>query len=163
MRRYRDRSDYPLLVERLRRLCADRLTSAAIADRLNAEGFRPPKRAGRFTGATVLKLTAGLGLARRERHGSAAGLGPDEYRPMQLARRLGVSRDTVWGWVQRGWVTTRADADGHHVIWVDADELRRLAQLSGLRPSWENKEKLAALRRPKPRPKPGETRTTSPR
>jgi DNA invertase Pin-like site-specific DNA recombinase len=158
--RYRDRSDYPRLVERLRRLCADRVTSAAIADRLNAEGFRPPKRAARFTGATVQKLAAGLGLARRERHGSAAGLGPDEYRPMQLARRLGVSRDTVRGWVRRGWVTTRADAEGHHVLWVDADELRRLAQLPGVRPTWANRERLAALRRPKSRPSPSGNRAT---
>jgi DNA invertase Pin-like site-specific DNA recombinase len=161
--RYRDRSDYPRLVERLRRLCADRLTSAVIADRLNAEGFRPPKRTGRFTGATVLKLTARLGLARRERHGTATGLGPDEYRPMGLARRLGVSRDAVRGWVRRGWVTTRADADGHHVIWADAGELRRLGQLPGLRPSWANKERLAALRQPKPRPTPGAKGSAKPR
>lgn len=161
--RYCQQSDYPPLVERLRRLCADRVSSAAIADRLNAEGFRPPKRAGRFTGATVQKLTARLGLARRERHGTAAGLGPDEYRPMGLARRLGVSRDTVRGWVRRGWVTARADADGHHVGWADGDELRRLAQLPGLRPNWANKERLAALRRPKPRPKPGTKRPTNPR
>ena len=160
--RYSQQSDYPRLVERLRRLCADRLTSAAIADRLSAEGFRPPKRAGRFTSATVQKLTARLGLARRERHGTATGLGPDEYRPMGLARRLGVSRDAVRGWVRRGWVTTRTDADGHHVIWADADELRRLGQLPGVRPSWANRERLAALRRPKPRPSPSGDRPTKP-
>jgi hypothetical protein len=158
--RYSQQSDYPRLVARLRELCAGRLNSAAIAGRLNAEGFRPPKRAGRFTGEMVRRLTAQLGLARRERHGSAAGLGPDEYRPMGLARRLGVSRDAVRGWVRRGWVTTRTDADGHHVIWADADELRRLGQLPGLRPSWANRERLAALRRPKPRPKPDETGPT---
>jgi hypothetical protein len=56
--RYSPQSDYPRLVERLRQLCVDRLTSAASADRLNAEGLRPPKRAGRFTEATGQKLTA---------------------------------------------------------------------------------------------------------
>jgi hypothetical protein len=159
--RYSQRSDYPRLVVRLRELCTGRLNSATIAGRLNAEGFRPPKRAGRFTGEMVRRLTAHLGLARRERHGSVTGLGPDEYRPMGLARRLGVSRDTVRGWVRHGWVTTRTDADGHHVLWADADELRRLGQLPGLRPSWANKERLAALRRPKP--KPGTNRPTDPR
>jgi DNA invertase Pin-like site-specific DNA recombinase len=161
--RYSQQSDYPRLVAQLRELCAGRLNSAAIAGRLNAEGFRPPKRTARFTAEMVRRLTAHLGLARRERHGSTTGLGPDEYRPMALARRLGVSRDTVRGWVRRGWVTTRADADGHHIIWADADELRRLGQLAGLRPSWANKERLAALRRPKPRPKPGTTRPAKPR
>jgi hypothetical protein len=148
--RYSRQSDYPRLVARLRELCTGRLNSAAIAGRLNAEGFCPPKRTTRFTGEMVRRLTAHLGLARRERHGTATGLGPDEYRPMGLARRLGVSRDTVRGWVRRGWVTARADADGHHVIWADADELRRLGQLPGVRPSWANRERLAALRRPKP-------------
>jgi len=161
--RYSQQSDYPRLVERLRQLCGDRHTSAGIAERLNAEGFRPPKRTGRFTGATVQKLTARLGLTRRERHGTATGLWPDEYRPMGLARRLGVSRGTVRGWVRRGWVTARADADGHHVIWADDDELRRLAELPGLRPSWANKERLAVLRRPKPRPTAGGKRPPKPR
>ena len=59
--RYSQQTDYPRLVERLRRLCADRVTSAVIAERLNAEGFRPPKRSARFTGATFQKLAAGLG------------------------------------------------------------------------------------------------------
>jgi hypothetical protein len=92
--RYDLQSDYPRLVERLRALCGERLSSAAIAERLNAEGFRPPKRTNRFTGQMVLRLTSHLGLERRERHGSPAGLGRDEYRPMGLARRLGMSRSS---------------------------------------------------------------------
>ena len=87
--RYDRRSDYPRLISRLRTLCGERLGSAEIAERLNAEGFRPPKRTNRFTGVMVRRLTSRLGLERRERHGSPAGLGQDEYRPMGLARRLG--------------------------------------------------------------------------
>ena len=82
----RRRHGSPALVERLRRLCAERLSSAAIAERLNAEGFRPPKRTDHFTGSMVQRLTSRLGLARRQRHGSPAGLGRDEYRPAGLAR-----------------------------------------------------------------------------
>ena len=51
---------------------------------------------------------------------------------MGLARRLGVARDTVRRWVRAGWVTTRRDAEGHHVIWADASELRRLRELHRL-------------------------------
>ena len=53
VRRYDLQSDYPRLVERLRACAAEGLSSAAIAERLNAEGFRPPKRADRFTGEMV--------------------------------------------------------------------------------------------------------------
>jgi DNA invertase Pin-like site-specific DNA recombinase len=150
--RYRDKSDYPRLVERLRELCPGRLNSAAIAERLNAEGFCPPKRTNRFTGEMVRRLTAHLGLARRRRHGSMAGLGPAEYRPMALARRLGVSRDTVRRWLRSGWLTVRRDGDGHHVIWADADDLRRLRELHELPRTWANKARLAELKKPKPRP-----------
>jgi hypothetical protein len=150
--RYDLQSDYPRLVERLRVLCGERLSSAAIAARLNTEGFRPPKRTNRFTGEMVLRLTSRLGLERRPRHGSAAGLGRDEYRPMGLARRLGLSRDTVRRWLRAGWLTARRDAEGHHVIWADASELRRLRELHRLPRDWANQRRLAELTKPKPRP-----------
>lgn len=150
--RYCQQSDYSRLVARLRQLCTGRDDSAAIAERLNAEGFRPPKRTNRFSGEMVRRLTAHLGLARRRRHGGTAGLGPNEYRPMGLARRLGISRDTVRRWLRVGWLNLRRDEDGHHVIWADAGELRRLRELHALPRTWANKERLAKLKKPKPRP-----------
>lgn len=150
--RYCQQSDYARLVARLRQLCAGRHNPAAIAERLNAEGFRPPKRTNQFSGEMVRRLTAHLGLARRQRHGSPVGLGPDEYRPMGLARRLGISRDTVRRWLRAGWVNLRRDEEGHHVIWADADELRRLRELHALPRTWANRERLAELKKPKLRP-----------
>jgi hypothetical protein len=150
--RYSQQSDYPRLVVRLRELCGGRLNATAIADRLNADGFCPPKRTNRFTRDMVLRLTAHLGLARRQRHGSTTGLGPDEYRPMGLARRLGISRDTVRRWRRAGWLNLRQDDDGHHVIWADPSELRRLRELHELPRTWANKTRLTKLKRPKPRP-----------
>ncbi|QDV39326.1 hypothetical protein ElP_72910 (plasmid) [Tautonia plasticadhaerens] len=146
--RYDLRSEYPRLVERLRSLCRERLSSAAIAERLNAEGFHPPKRTDRFTGGMVLRLTSRLGLERRQRHGSASGLGRDEYRSMGLARRLGMPRDTVRRWLRAGWLTVRRDAEGHHVIWADAAELRRLRELHRLPRTWASKGRLAGLLSP---------------
>ena len=150
--RYGQQSDYPRLVARLRELCTGRDSAAAIAERLNAEGFCPPKRTKRFTGEMVRRLTAHLGLARRKRHGSTTGLGPDEYRPMGLARRLGINRDTVRRWLRAGWLNLRRDEDGHHVIWADAGELRRLRELHALPRTWANKKRLAKLKKPRPRP-----------
>jgi DNA invertase Pin-like site-specific DNA recombinase len=74
--RYCQQSDYPRLVARLGELCTGRDNAAAIAERLNAEGFCPPKRTTRFTGEMVRRLTAHLGLARRQRHGSAVANPP---------------------------------------------------------------------------------------
>lgn len=150
--RYRDRSDYPRLVTRLRELCDGRLNAATIADRLNAEGFHPPKRTRRFTPDMVLRLIGQLGLSRRPPHGSRVGLGRDEYRPGGLASRLGINRDTVRRWVKVAWVTVRRDENGHAVIWADAEELKRLRALHRLPRTWANKTRLAKLKKPKPRP-----------
>ncbi len=83
---------------------------------------------------------------------SEVRLGANEYRPMGLARRLGIDRDTVRRWIRAGWVTTRRDQDGHRVIWADRSELRRLKQLPDLPRNWANKAQLAKLTKPKPRP-----------
>jgi DNA invertase Pin-like site-specific DNA recombinase len=152
VKRYDLQADYPRLVERLRGWCGERLSAAEIAARLNAEGFRPPKRAERFTREMVQRLLWHLGLARREPHGSLAGLGRNEYRPASLARELGISRDTVRRWLRAGWLTARRDADGHHVIWADASELRRLRELHRLPRNWATKARLAELTEPKPYP-----------
>lgn len=150
--RYEGRADYPRLVERLRALCGEGLRAAAVADRLNAEGFRPPRRGNRFKPAVVLWLMTKVGLPRRERYGTTTGLGPDEYRPTGLARRLAVSRDAVRRWVRSGYVTTRVDGDGHHVIWADAAELRRLRVLDRVNKAGAASPRLAELRTPRPRP-----------
>ena len=92
-----------------------------------------------------------LGLKWRELHGSPEGLGPDEYRPKGLALRLDVRRNVVRWWVRAGYVTTRRDEQGHHFIWADADELRRLRSLHRLLGT-RTAEGLAELRVPKPRP-----------
>ncbi len=134
--RYCQQADYPQLVARLRELCTGRRTSAAIAQQLNDEGFQPPKRTKQFTGEMVRRLTVHLGLFRRQRHGSTTDLGPGEYRPMGLARRLGISRDTVRRWMRAGWLNLRRNEDGHRVIWADAGEIRRLRELHDLRRSW---------------------------
>ena len=54
--------------------CGD--NSAAIAERLNAEEFCPPKRTKRFTGEMVRRLTAHRGFGWRQRHGVQPGCDP---------------------------------------------------------------------------------------
>ena len=149
--RYDQRSEYPRLVSRLRVLCEGRLSPVEIAERLNAEGFVPPKRVDRFSGPMVWRLASRLGLKWRERHGSPEGLGQDEYRPKSLALRLDVGRDTIRWWVRAGYITTRKDEQGHHVIWADEAELQRLRDLHRLLGT-RVAEGLADLKRPKPRP-----------
>jgi DNA invertase Pin-like site-specific DNA recombinase len=151
--RYGQQSSHARLVSRLKELCDEGLSSSEMATKLNAEGFRSP-RAKEFNGVMVLRLRKQLRLSRGVRHGSKVGLGKQEYRPGGLAKKLGVSRDTVKRWMRRGWVNVSKDDRGHHIIWADGDELRRLRQLHRLGRSAANRERLAALKKPKQRPTP---------
>jgi len=150
--RFEQRSDYPRLVERLRELCGTGLRAASIAERLNAEGFRPPRRAQQFTAHIDLDLSARLGLPRCQRYGSPAGLGANEFRPAGLARRLGVSRDRVRRWLRSGYLTVRRDEEGHAIVWADAGELRRLRELGRLFEAKVTGPRLDKLKRPNRRP-----------
>lgn len=150
--RYDQPSDYPRLVQRLKELCAKKHSSGEIAEKLNAEGFRPPKRTDHFSRDRVQRLRTELGLPPRPRHGSQEGLGKDEDRPAGLAKKLGVKRDTVTRWLRVGWLNLRKDEQGQRIIWADSDELRRLAELHRLPRTWANRERLAELQKPKQRP-----------
>ncbi len=152
VRRYELRADYPRMVARVRAWCSDGLSIAGIVERLNEEGFRPPKRADRFNGGMVQRLLCRLELTHRKPHGSPSGLGQDEYRPSGLARQLDIGLDTVRRWVRAGWVTSSRDTEGHHVIWVDGSELARLRELHALPRTWATRDRLAELSKPKARP-----------
>ena len=104
--RYDQRSDYPKLVARLRELHGQRLSSAAIAEHLNREGFRPPKRTTRFQRGMVHRLVTKLGLGRPRvpPDDERALLGPHEWWLSELSERLGIPRDTLHRWRRVGWV-----------------------------------------------------------
>jgi hypothetical protein len=54
--RYDQLADFPALLARIEALWADGLLLAAVAERLNMEGFVPPKRAARFTVPMLTRL-----------------------------------------------------------------------------------------------------------
>jgi DNA invertase Pin-like site-specific DNA recombinase len=149
---YAQQASFPKLAAQLRAWQKQRLNATQMAERLNAAGFRPPKRATRFTGAMVRRLLERLGLPGRERLGSQVGLGPDEWRPGALARHLGIPRDTVNKWRVKGWLNAHRDVDGYWVLWADATEIARLRELHALPRTWANKSRLKKLIKPKRRP-----------
>ncbi len=124
-------STYPRLCERVRALAAEGLRAAGIAARLNAEGFRPPKRRERFGAQGVLALMQRLGLdVPRSRSRARDGLGPDEWWLPALAREVDMPRVTLYHWVRRGWVQARHHPlpSGQHrlVLRADAATVQRL-------------------------------------
>jgi hypothetical protein len=54
--------------------------------------------------------------------------------------------------LRAGWLNSRRDDDGRHVLWADGDELRRLRELHVLPRTWAHRQRLAELQQPKQRP-----------
>ncbi len=123
-------STYPQLMDRVRTLAEAGATDQAIADRLNAEGYRPPKRRAQFGAQGVAGLIRRLGL-RPVRACSAgrAGLQAHEWWLPTLAQALGMPEVTLYGWARRGWVRARQQEGTHQwIIWADEAECVRLRQ-----------------------------------
>lgn len=152
---YEQLADYPRLRARIDELRAAGQSMAAVAERLNQEGFRPPKRAARFTSAMV-----GGFLAKGGRSGprpaalSAAGLlRKGEWLLTDLARHLDMPSATLHRWRKVGWVQARKlpVPGGHWALWAAGPELKRLARLRRYSRKRRDESIPAALTTPKVR------------
>jgi DNA invertase Pin-like site-specific DNA recombinase len=156
--RYEQAADYPRLLARVGELRAEGRPARAIADCLNREGWRPPKRRATFTAGMVRQLAGRLEQPgprpRRER--TAGLLGEHEWWFDDLARALGMPQPTLYSWIRRGWVHARqlaGGAQGRWVLWADAEECERLRRLRTCPRSWETRPTREELIVPKARPK----------
>ena len=124
-------SYYPQLCARVRQLAAEGLTAGAIAQRLTAEGYRPPKRRDHFGAQGVEDLLARLGVRTKRSHVTPRdNVGPHEWGLRELAQAIGMSHITLYNWVHRGWVTARREEQAPYrwVLWADEAEVDRLRQ-----------------------------------
>jgi hypothetical protein len=153
---YEQLSDFAELVARIEELRGEKRTLNKIAETLNAEGFRPPKRAPRFTEAMLSRFLRERGtrtgpLPRSVTHEDH--LQADESWLADLAAKLQMPIATMHRWQRVGWVTSRKvkDAGNRWAIFADADELDRLHRLRNSRRSWPNPYPPELIT-PKPQP-----------
>jgi len=132
---YEQLADYPRLRERIAELRAAGKSMAAVAESLNQEGFRPPKRATCFSKDMVAGFQAKGGRSGpRPVALSATGLlQKGEWLLTDLARRLGMPSATLHRWRKVGWVQARKlpVPGGHWALWAEGAELKRLVRLRG--------------------------------
>jgi len=139
-------SYYPRLIARIRELDAAGRTARQIADALNTEGLRPPKRTDRFGVEQIRTILHQRGVHTRERNTrttSAAALQPHEWSVTGLAAALHMPSATAYTWIYRGWVTARraADHDERWIITADPTELDRLRQLRQRPPGYHQHQR----------------------
>ena len=125
-------SYYPQLAARARELADGGFTITQIAGRLNAEGFRPPKRSPVFTPNAVGDLLRTLGIQRSRIPASRnrPALAQHEWWLRDLAGHLGMPEVTLDHWVRRGWATGYLHPQARlRVVHADPAEVKRLRAL----------------------------------
>jgi len=152
---YAQLSYYPRMRAWIEELRGQGLSMEQVAQRLNQEGFRPPKRTATFTAAMVARLLADEGLSGPRPAAANAGvLEANEWWLSDLARHLKMPIATLTRWRIVGWVQVRkvAVSGGRWAIWADADELDRLRRLRACPLTWRDQPLRQELAIPKVRP-----------
>jgi DNA invertase Pin-like site-specific DNA recombinase len=122
-------SYYPQLCARTRILAEEGLRAHQIAERLNCEGFRPPKRSEKFGPGTVRRLLDAVGFRRQPYSLEAPrDLAEHEWLLPELAATIPMPPVTLYNWLRRGWVKGRQQETAPHrwLIWADEKEVERL-------------------------------------
>jgi len=126
-------SYYPQLRQRVAELTSQGHSTRQIAEQLNIDGLRPPKRTNHFGPGQVLDLIHQNGVRvqpRRAKPTALASLGPDEWSVSDLATTLETPTATIYNWIYRGWLTARQATTGSHwIITADPAEIERLREL----------------------------------
>jgi len=133
-------SYYGPLLERIEQLHLEGHTSKELAARLNAEGWRPPKRRETFNASMVRTILSRNGLTRSARRSlpqAREALGPDEWLLSELAKELSMPTITLYAWLRRGWVKGR-QLDVSNRPWVIRADARQLARLRAFRAAPKN-------------------------
>lgn len=150
---YAQLRDFDQLMNRVVELREAGHAASAIAERLNAEGFYPPKRNGQFTAPVVYQLLKRRALIGNERSHDEL-LRDDEWWLTDLARELAMSHLKLRDWAKRGWLHSRkTPVQGRWILWADADEVGRLRELLEQSRRGVNAH-TSELKTPKERPKP---------
>ena len=125
-------SYFPRMLARITELAEAGHSTQQIADRLNTEGLKPPKRTTRFGPAQVRHLINQHGIrqpATRAKPTALTITGAYEWSVTGLAAVLGMPTASVYNWIYRGWVTAHRHPDGKYwIITADDAELQRLRE-----------------------------------
>ncbi len=128
---YEQLRDFDKLMDRIVALRHEGCTAAQIADRLNREGFIPPKRCGVFYPELVHQLLRRRGLENEKLYTDQ--IGSHEWWLPKLADEIPVSAGKLADWARRGWLHSRkTPAQRLWVLWADKQELKRLRKLAAL-------------------------------
>ena len=138
-------SCFPALLARVTGLAAAGQTCRQIADALNAEGFRPPKRTDRFTGEQVSAPISqnGIPSGQKGRPAVLTALPPGQWSVPGLSAELGMPVPTIYTWIYRGWITaSRAPGSKNWIITADKKQLREMRERRSRPPGYYSRARF---------------------
>jgi hypothetical protein len=130
VKKYEQLRDYDRLRDRITELHSQGWKAASIAEQLNKEGFRTPRR-GHHNADSVRQFIFRFGQNSRP-----LGLSVDEWSMHDLACELSVPWATLNGWRRKGWLVGRKVKGLGRLCWIawaDTEELERLRRLRDYR------------------------------
>jgi DNA invertase Pin-like site-specific DNA recombinase len=124
-------SYFPALLARVTGLTGQGRNSRQIAETLNAEGYRPPKRTPVFTDQQVRTIIDKHGIREHAKGRPAVltGLNPGEWSVPGLSAELGMPTASIYNWIYRGWITARRAPGGRNwIILAGQEQLHELRE-----------------------------------
>jgi hypothetical protein len=153
--RLAQRSSYPALLARAAALHQQGLRRGAMAEVLNAEGWRPAKRRQTFTAEMVRALLVRQGLSTSKARPRSVPHQADAWTLPALAYTLEMPPPTLYAWLRKGQLQARHDpGSGQWLMQADARELQRLRAFHQAPRVWKRPTSRASLEEDTPRAEP---------
>jgi AraC-like DNA-binding protein len=137
-------SRYQPLIDRVKALHAQGHTAVEIAEKLNTEGWKPPKRRDTYNASMVRDLLTRQGLSTgssKQQHTIGICREADEWTMKELAQQLHMPEPTLYAWLCKGYVKGRQVKVASRSIWLlhaDDIELERLRKQRRTQRVWIN-------------------------
>jgi hypothetical protein len=153
VRCYEQMADYNGLVARIEQLRKQGQSYTQIAEQLNLDGFHPPRQTQEFNCDIVGVLVRRINDARSNSKTSQVptALPDNEWRVIDLARRLKINKTTLLSWIKQGWVHVARRLPGYRgrlICWANEQELDRLCRLRETKHGWWDPPLPAELKTP---------------
>jgi hypothetical protein len=128
-------STYPALIARMTELHKAGHSTAQIADVLNADGRRPPKRRDTYNAAMVRNqlVVAGVVDRKRRKPRITTEREPDEWTVRELSAHIGIPQQTLYYWVQTGRIPYRRLRKGGNTFKLVFADAATIAELKAMR------------------------------
>ncbi|WP_197412560.1 recombinase family protein [Novosphingobium sp. Fuku2-ISO-50] len=139
VKRATDMEGYSALIARLRELHQAGNHATRIADILNEEGWRPPKRRDTYNAGMVHQrlLSAGITAVKFKKPLCLADRGPHEWTVGELAKHIGMPESTLYTWVQNGRLSCRSITVAGKIIKLltaDAETIESIRAIRSIPP-----------------------------